>query len=139
MSYCTVQDLIDRFGERELIQITDRDCQDVINQAVLAQAIADAEVEINSYISRWLPLQSVSDNLTRIACNFTRYYLYDDKMIDEVRVRYEDGRRYLEQLATGKIPFPGSSDGEAPPQPVNSNEVVFINGDGGVFNRNRDW
>ena len=51
MSYCTRQNLIDRFGEPELIQLTDLDNLGVIDDTVLNQAISDADA---SALAKWV-------------------------------------------------------------------------------------
>lgn len=104
MPYCTRQNLIDRFGEQELIQLTDRDNLGVISDAVLNQAISDADAEINGYLTAYtLPLATVPANLVRIACDVTRYYLYDDAVTEQVKTRYDSAIKYLVQVARGLI------------------------------------
>lgn len=121
MSYCTQQNLIDRFGAAEIIQLTDRpDRADPLNAgsidvSVLNQAIADADAEINAHLTSYpLPLSVVPANLVRIACDIARYYLYEDQMTDTVRQRYENALQYLQAVAAGKIPLPPDAFGTAP-------------------------
>lgn len=114
MSYIIKQNLLDRFSEQEIIQLTDRilPATGVVVDAVLNQAIADADAEINSYLTAYpLPLAVVPANLVRIACDITRYYLYDDAVTDQVRARYEDAIKYLSQIAKGMISLAPSSGG----------------------------
>lgn len=103
--YATRAALIDRFGEAELIQLTDRERLGVIDDTVLDQAIADAAHEIDSHLAgRYtLPLATVPPVLTRVACDVARYRLYDDAAPEEVRNRYKDGVRWLEALARGTV------------------------------------
>jgi len=104
MSYCTVQHLIDRFSEAELIQLTDRDNTGSIDYAVLDQAIADADADINAYLTAYpLPLAVVPANLTRLACDIARYYLHDDQAIEPVTTRYDTAIKYLMAVAKGQI------------------------------------
>lgn len=105
MGYATKQNLIDRFGQEELIQLTDRGNTGAIDDTVLNQALADADAEIEGYlVGRYaLPLVSVPPVLTRIACDVARYHLYDDHATEQVRVRYEDVRKLLEGIASGKV------------------------------------
>lgn len=104
MSYCTPQDLIDRFGEAELIQRTDRADAAVIVAPVLNRAISDADAEIDSYLTAYpLPLTSVPANLVRIACDITRYYLHGDVANEQVKTRYDNAIKYLMQVAKGAI------------------------------------
>jgi phage gp36-like protein len=50
MAYTSTQQLIDRFGEHELIQLTDRYGAGVIDTQVAAQAISDANAEVDAYL-----------------------------------------------------------------------------------------
>lgn len=105
MSYCTQSDLTTRFGAEELIQLTDRAATGVADAAVIAGAIADADAAINGYLAgRYtLPLASVPSNLTRIACDLTRYYLYENAATQIVIDRYDAAVKYLELVAKGAI------------------------------------
>ena len=116
MPYCTQQNLIDRFGEPELIQLTDRaGTLGAIDSAIVAAAIADADAEIDSYLTDYtLPLSPVPANFERLACDIARYYLYEDQMIDIVQERYKNAVRYLEQVASGKITLSVDASGSAP-------------------------
>lgn len=81
----------------------------------IAGAISDAAAEIDAYLTGYpLPLAVVPANLTRIACDMARYYLYDDQMIDVVEARYKAAVKYLEQVAAGKIPLAPNQAGAAP-------------------------
>jgi len=54
MSYCTLQDLRDRYGDDEIIQLTDRANIGTIDQTVVDRAIADADGEIDGFVGpRW--------------------------------------------------------------------------------------
>lgn len=106
MTYATQTDLVERFGEEELIQLTDRANVGAIDTAVLARAIADADAEIDSYAragGHTVPLSPVPDVVSRLAADIVRYRLMDDAATDEVRKRYEDARRTLEAIAAGRV------------------------------------
>ncbi len=105
MGYATQQDMVDRFEESELISLTDSANTGTINAVVLGKALADADAEIEGYlVGRYqLPLASVPPVLTRIACDVARYYLYDDHAPEHVRTRYEDARKLLEGIASGRV------------------------------------
>ena len=45
MNIITREDLLERFGEKELMELTDREAYAVINDSVLQKAIEDAEAE----------------------------------------------------------------------------------------------
>lgn len=104
MPYCTKQNMIDRFSELELIQLTDRANLDVINDTVLNQALSDADAEINAYLTAYsLPLSTVPANLVRIAGDIARYYLFDDQATEQVKTRYNDAIKYLQMIGKGQI------------------------------------
>lgn len=107
MSYCTVADLINqkRDGEIELIQLTDTDNDGGIDYAIVDQAIARADSEINSYLLAYLPLAVIPDNLVYLACDITRYYLYGDQITDRVEALYLQAIAYLKGVASGRFPL----------------------------------
>lgn len=97
--------MIDRYSEGELIQLTDRARLGVIDDAVLDQALLDADAEIDGYLAvRYtLPLASTPPVLLRIACDVARYRLYDDAATEEVRNRYTDAVKWLAAIARGLV------------------------------------
>lgn len=121
MNYATVQDMIDRYGEPEMIQLTDPDIVAVL--APKAQrALDDAQAFADSFVGRVyrLPLagctkpapvpgdlgavqQVAPPQLTRVVCDVARYYLYSDLAPEhEVYLRYKAAERELMQIAEGK-------------------------------------
>jgi phage gp36-like protein len=106
MGYAVKQDMIDRFGDVELKQLTDRTgAVDAIDDTVLGKALADADAEINGYLAgRYtLPLASTPMILVGLACDIARFRLYEDRATEQVRQRYEDAIKYLTKVAEGKI------------------------------------
>lgn len=103
MTYAVQQDLIDRFGNQEILELTDRASLGAIDAAVVDRALADADGEINSYLeSRYtLPLAAVTPILVRLAADIARYYLYDDRVTDSVKKRYDDAIAFLVLVAKG--------------------------------------
>lgn len=97
--------MIERFGEVELIQLTDHDQLGVMNEAVLQRALDDADAEINGYIAVRMPVPAVTglSFLSRLASDVARYRLYDDAVPDTVRLRYEDAVRALQAIAKGSM------------------------------------
>lgn len=104
MPYATSQDLIDRFGEDELIQLTDRANAGLIDATVVDRALADADAKIDSHVgTRYaLPLAAPQPALLPIACAIARFYLYGNRVTEDVRLAYRDAERFLESVATGK-------------------------------------
>ncbi len=108
MSYATQQDLIDRFGSAELIELTDRDGQapDAIDATVVARALTDADETIDGYLqaaSIKLPLSSVPALVKRWAIDIARYFLHAQAPTETVRRNYEDALKALRDVAAGKI------------------------------------
>lgn len=105
MTYATQQNMIDRFGQQELIELTDHTNIGVINTLVLASALADADAEINAYIgSRYtLPLANVPPILVKFAADVARYQLYDTRASEQVKQRYDDAIKFFKALAIGTV------------------------------------
>ncbi|PLX49120.1 MAG: DUF1320 domain-containing protein [Desulfobulbaceae bacterium] len=103
--YCTQADMVARYGEEELIQLTDRVSLGVIDTTVLDLALGDAAAEIDGYLAgRYeLPLAEVPAALTLIACDIARYRLYDDGATSSVKDRYDQAVLYLRQVAKGDV------------------------------------
>jgi len=118
MSYLSTTGYIDRYGEDELIQLTDRLGAGTVDAAVFERAAGDAAAEIDGYLAgrHALPLAHVPPLLVRIAGDIVRHRLYADAAPEEVRKRYEDARRLLESIANGRVSLglpaaPGSTVG----------------------------
>ncbi|WP_028574353.1 gp436 family protein [Desulfonatronovibrio hydrogenovorans] len=105
MPYCTVQDLIKRFGESEMIELTDREHSGEVDHDVAQRALDDAAAEVDGYLgSRYsLPLSEPPAVLSRVTADIARFRLHDTLATEEVRKRYEDARQFLEHVARGKI------------------------------------
>lgn len=132
MAYATQNDLITRYGEEELVQITGP-ASGVIDSAVVAGALADADALIDGYLAgRYpLPLASVPANLVLIACAVARYLVWKDISTEEIRKRYEDAIRYLERVASGSIPLRMDAAGQ--PDPLQGVTVAAGTGVMGEF------
>jgi phage gp36-like protein len=121
VTYCTKQDLIDRFGERELIQLTDRTNTPVstVDDVVVNRALGDATSLIDGYVGKvyTLPLATVPDILAKLSADVARFYLHG-KGVDKdhpVRVAYNDAVAYLVNVAKGLVQLVDIGSGETPP------------------------
>jgi phage gp36-like protein len=108
MSYATKQDLIDRFGQDELVKLTDDTHRppSVIDDTMVGRALDDADGEINGYLKSAgivTPMASPPSVLVAKACFIARYYLYRRGATDQVRQDYEDARAWLRDVAAGKV------------------------------------
>ena len=116
-AYATKAMMIERFGEEELISLTDRDGDTgAIVDSVLDAALADAAADIDGYLGgRYpLPLSSVPTMLHRHGCDLARYYLYDNRLDDDhpAARRYVASIRLLEQVAKGTVQLGLDKEGE---------------------------
>lgn len=109
MSYATQQDLIDRYGETELIQLTDRVAipPAAIDATVTARALDDAAATVDGYLrGRYaLPLAATPPALTRVACDLARFFLWGDRAdpTGAIAAAAAEARRWLQQVAAGLV------------------------------------
>lgn len=137
MQYATVQDMINRFGEAEMIQLSDPDIA-VVRADRVQRALDDAQAMMDGHIGAVYrlpltgcvkPTPTAQDprattlvpppDLTRMQCQLARYYLHDDHATERARVDYEDAVAQLKSIATGKATItcpwggvPGTAAGE---------------------------
>jgi phage gp36-like protein len=131
VTYAVQQDLVDRFGNDELVELTNRAGGATIDATVVAKALADADDEINGYLAtRYaLPLVTVPLILKRLACDIARYFLYEDRATEIVTQRYKDAVSYLKGVSAGKASIGADSAGAEPSQSqgpkVDANDRTF--------------
>ncbi|MGQ0708702.1 MAG: gp436 family protein [Rhodoferax sp.] len=119
MMYATVADMVARFGEVELTQLTDAEGAGTFDAAAVARALEDACVYADSHIGLvyQLPLRGCAKPitspgaapeyvappmLTRMVCDLARYYLMPD--LDDkhaAAVRAAAAMRDLQAIAKG--------------------------------------
>ncbi|MCX7204745.1 MAG: DUF1320 family protein [Proteobacteria bacterium] len=135
--YASQADMLDRFGEREVISLTDRSYSGVIDATVLNRAIVNASTEIDAYLaSRYtIPLQPVPSLLVGITCDITRYRLCGAGVAttDEIRDRYQDAIKLLKEVNKGLLTLGGMPNGGGI-APVSSNTIQIVSA-GTVFGR----
>lgn len=122
MAYATLNDLVARYGERELIQLTDlvNMPPSAIDADRVQIALDDASAVVDSYVGQVyaLPLQGCAKPVTvpgadpeymappqlvRITCDLARFNLYDDLAPEsEVASRQKAALKELDSLAQGK-------------------------------------
>ena len=110
MTYATYDDLVTRFGEMKLTQLTDRAtpparCPD---KAVIGAALTDATEAIEGYAAgRYrTPLDPVPAPVRRWCADMAFYYLHTAVSAPEgVRKAFEDALAGLKDMARGVIIF----------------------------------
>ena len=122
--YVSEQNLIDRFGESELAQLTDTVNRpaSTVDAARVAAAIRDASALIDSYIVARtpLPLNTIPPVLTRVAGDIARYYLHGSRADGDhpATMRYRDALSWLKDVAKGTVQLEsGGPDGGASGRP----------------------
>lgn len=114
MTYATRQDMVARYGEKELVLNTNRETPStgVIVDAVLDEALADAEAEANGYlrVRMTTPVNPVPTTLTQQVCAIARYRLWKERASEKVRQDYEDARAWLKDVAAGRVALGNSGD-----------------------------
>lgn len=125
MTYASQQNLIDRFGADELIQLTDRSNLNAIDATVVARALADADAEINGYLSTryTLPLSPVPAALEKLACDIARYQLFENAVTEIVKERFDNAIRFLKDVAAGRVTLGVNDSGETAATISNSVQI----------------
>ncbi|MDO4897067.1 MAG: DUF1320 domain-containing protein [Moraxella sp.] len=97
----SLQDLIDRFGENELANLTDKENYTVINETVINHAITDATAEVIGYLNptglivSGVYLGTPPKSLVLKVCDIARYYLYENGVTEIVEKRYKQAIDWL--------------------------------------------
>ena len=137
MAYATITAMQQRFGERDLIYLSERDDApaDVINTAVIEQAINDASDVINGYLAgRYeLPLVTVPNLLEQFCCDIARYKLGTNDVPEHVETRYKDAIKFLMSVAKGEL----SIGVDALGQDAKVQDTATIQSAGSVFAREK--
>ena len=105
MAYATLDDLVARFGEQELIDQTDRVSGTNVDAELVARVLDYASATIDPYLAgRYdLPLPSVPALLVGLCCDMARYALYPDAAPEMVKDRYNNALRLLREIAAGTL------------------------------------
>jgi phage gp36-like protein len=105
MPYCTLAQLIDRFGEPTLIAATDRGAlaTGVVDSAAVERAIADADAYIDGFLSaRYaMPLASVPSQVNELSLTVSIYKLHPNVAGEKITADYKDAQKLLGQISSG--------------------------------------
>ncbi|MBB3858879.1 phage gp36-like protein [Novosphingobium hassiacum] len=110
MPYASQQLLVDRYGERLLLQVADRSDPPAgtIDASVVARALSDTDAMIDGYLAgRYvLPLETTPPLLIDLAAQIAIYKLHiyapDQKIADD----YKDAVSALTKIANGVVRLP---------------------------------
>jgi len=134
MDYAAQTDMVARFGNDEVVALTDRSQAGVIDPTVLGQALDTASAQIDTYLSgRYaLPLQIVPKFLVTVCCDIARYNLCvgSTRGSEEIETRYKDAVRFLELASSGKVTL-----GLTPAGQVQTSSTIEFNTGTKIFSR----
>lgn len=140
MTYASLTDLIDRAGEDEIRQISDRNRDGVYDAEVIAAALVAADTMIDGYVfARYSrPLPSTPPVLKTWAVSIARYTLHRNGAPDHVAQDFKDAVAALKDVQAGRYALPGV-DGDTDPTPQTGR--VLANTPAQVFtpDRLRGW
>lgn len=122
-----IQDLIDRFGERELLRLTDKTQTHQIQMPTAQAAIDDAVSEAMSYLAgagfHHIPAK-VPSVLKIKVCDIARWYLYENGVTEIVEKRYQSAIAWLKQVQKNPAMLGFEAPDEA--QKVADSRVVVL-------------
>lgn len=135
MAYCTEGDISKRLPETILIELTDDDGVDVVNLDVVDAAIADADEEVDAFLSMHytLPFDTTPALVKRMSADLAVCNLYARRDHLELPKQWADRcgatRRMLEKMAAGKlrldVPDPASSSDDGVETTTVKSDRVF--------------
>lgn len=112
MPYATSDQLIERFGERMLVDLSDRadPPAGAIDAGVVARALADTDAVIDGYLAgRYaLPLSETPPQLVDLALGIAIYKLHRYAPDDKIKADYDGAMKSLAQIAAGTIRLPAA-------------------------------
>ena len=125
MSYCSQQDLVDRYGSDELGLITSG-VKGQIDGTKVARALTDTDSLINSYIAEryTVPVNPVPSALNAAACAIARYKLWVNKASERITQDYKDALAWLVQIAAGTASLADAQS--APTEQVSGSSVKIV-------------
>lgn len=128
MSYATLAQLTDRYGERMLLQLSDRSTppSGVIDTSVVDRALANTDAMIDGYLAgRYvLPLTETPPLLSGLAQEIAIYKLHPFQPDPKIEQEYKDALSQLDKISKGTIRLPLATIGE--PVVTGADGVVAI-------------
>jgi len=110
MAYATVQDLIDRFGQTELVRLTTPADQDLdgIVMPVAEAKLDDATAVIDSYVGRryQVPMSVAPQVIVRACCILARYDLATGEQrepTEQMRLQRQETMAWLRDVSIGTV------------------------------------
>ena len=108
MTYASLEDLVERAGEVEILQVADRDGDGIADPALVHAALVHADNVVNGYVASVtsLPLATVPDLVRTWATAIARYFLHREGPPEYVTADYKDAITGLKDVSAGRIKLP---------------------------------
>lgn len=108
MAYCAKADVSPKLIDGEtLVQLTDDYDTGIADDAVITEAIADADAEIDGYCARRydVPFSPVPRIITKLSIDLTIYNLYDRRLgaPEHIEKRRDNAIKLLGNIAKGLV------------------------------------
>lgn len=133
-AYATLDDMLARFQESELVQLTDEAGAGTIDQDKVDQAIVAASGTIDAYLAGAykLPLATVHPTLVDLACDMARFRLCRGNPTEGVERAHTAAMKTLREIAAGTIKIDSGVE-----EHVERPGAVLIEGADRIFSRDR--
>lgn len=116
MAYCAQTDLDKVLAPATFVQLADDDSDGIPDAAVVTEAIAQADAEIDGYLgARYtIPVSPVPALLRQLSTAISVWRLYGHRRLANERARqdYDDAIKKLEAIAKGVMVLPATTSGE---------------------------
>ena len=120
MTYATVANMIERFGELEMIRLSmpDDRTAETVNGAKIEVGLADAGALIDDYLRKryQVPVATPPESLVRATCVLARYDLAQGEHTEpteQMRLARKEVIGWLEALASGAVQIDAPASGSA--------------------------
>lgn len=131
MAYITKQDLEDELGEDKLIELTNDDDNDVVNDAVINKAIEYAEGTFNSYIRTRYTLPVPSTQMVKSLClEIAIYHLFkkratvDEGVFKIRKIGFDEAIARLKDINAGKSALDVPATEETIDNPATADKIL---------------
>ena len=137
MAYCTRTDIVKQTDEETLVGLTDDFDTGVADEGVIAQAISDADAEIEVYCGERyrdsLPFSPVPAIIAKLSVDITIFNLYDRKLgaPEHIEKRHANAVKLLTNIARGTVTLGANAPAEA------AGDVGEITSSGRIFSRTK--
>lgn len=136
----TIDDLVERFDEEEIAQLTDEETREVIDPVKVQRAIADAEGKVESWLNAigvvkrsltgellYIKSTTVPEALIANTCDVARWYLHKDQITDTVQKRYDEAKDWFKLVMKNPAMLTGIDDKNGNTDGINSGIAVMPN------------